>query len=105
MHLDMGASKFVTPQLQLGVVGYLFQQVGCDSGSGNRVGCFRSRVAGIGPQIGYVIPMGSMQGYINLKGYGEFAADNRPDGWNVWLTFVLSPAAAPPPPVKRLVTK
>jgi hypothetical protein len=105
MHLDMAASRFVTPQLQLGLVGYLYQQVGCDSGSGDRVGCFRSRVAGIGPQIGYVIPMGSLQGYLNLKGYKEFAAENRPDGWNVWLTFVLSPAAAPPPPVKRLVTK
>jgi len=25
------------------------------------------------------------------RGYKEFAAENRPDGWNVWLTFVLSP--------------
>ena len=33
-----------------------------------------------------------MQGYVNLKGYGEFDAANRPDGLNVWLTFVLSPA-------------
>jgi hypothetical protein len=33
-----------------------------------------------------------MQGYLNLKGYGEFDNDNRPDGWDVWLTFVLSPA-------------
>jgi len=42
-----------------------------------------------------------MQGYLNLKGYGEFDNDNRPDGWNVWLTFVLSPAPpsseSPPP--------
>ena len=41
-----------------------------------------------------------MQGYVNLKGYGEFANENRPAGWNVWLTFVLSPAApAGPPPM------
>jgi len=33
-----------------------------------------------------------MQGYVNLKAYGEFDHDNRPDGWNVWLTFSLSPA-------------
>jgi len=28
-----------------------------------------------------------MQGYFNLKGYWEFAAENRPDGWNAWVTF------------------
>ena len=47
-----------------------------------------------------------MQGYVNLKGYGEFDAANRPDGWNVWLTFVLSPAppaaqSSPPPIITK----
>jgi hypothetical protein len=27
-----------------------------------------------------------MQGYFNIKAYGEFAAENRPAGWNAWLT-------------------
>jgi hypothetical protein len=27
-----------------------------------------------------------------LKGYKEFAAQNRPVGWNTWLTFAISPA-------------
>jgi hypothetical protein len=97
MHIDWGASRFLTPQLQIGLVGYLYQQLGCDSGAGNRVGCFRSRVAGIGPQIGYIIPMGNLQGYLNLKGYGEFAEQHRPSGWNVWLTFAITPAAHTPP--------
>ena len=35
-------------------------------------------------------------GLLNLKGYKEFEAENRPEGWNVWLTFAISPAAAPP---------
>lgn len=107
MHLDMGASQFLTKQLQIGLVGYLYNQLSCDSGSGDRVGCFESRVAGIGPQIGYVIPLSQdYQGYINLKGYKEFASENRPDGWNVWLTFAISPAGkAEPRPSTRLVTK
>ena len=96
-HLDWGASQFLSKQLLVGLVGYAYQQVGCDSGSGDRVGCFRSRVFGVGPQIGYLFPLGEWQGYLNLKGYGEFANQNRPDGWNVWLTFAVSPAAAPPP--------
>jgi hypothetical protein len=34
-----------------------------------------------------------MQGYINIKGFKEFAAQNRPEGWNTWLTFAISPVA------------
>jgi hypothetical protein len=67
----------------------------------DRVGCFKSRVIGIGPQIGYLFPVGNMQGYLNLKGYREFDQQNRPAGWNAWLTFSISPAAPPaatPPP-------
>lgn len=93
MHLDWGASQFLSKQLQVGLVGYLYNQLSCDSGAGDRVGCFESRVAGIGPQIGYIFPLSeSYQGYLNLKGYWEFASENRPDGWNVWLTFAISPA-------------
>ena len=109
MHLDWGASQFLTKQWQVGIVGYLYDQLSCDSGSGDRVGCFESRVAGIGPQIGYVIPISKeWQGYINLKGYAEFAAQNRPDGWNAWLTFAITPAApgeAPPSATRRMITK
>jgi hypothetical protein len=105
MHLDWGASQFLTKQWQVGLVGYLYQEVGCDSGSGNRVGCFRSRVAGIGPQVGYLFPVGDMQGYLNLKGYGEFVNENRPAGWNVWLTFNLSAAAPTPPAPSRPIIR
>ena len=99
MHLDWGASKFLTKQLQVGLVGYFYEQISPDSGSGDRVGSFESRVIGIGPQLGFIFPVGDMQGYLNLKGYKEFAAEHRPDGWNTWLTFVLSPA--PPKAVER----
>ena len=45
-------------------------------------GVARSRVLGVGPQIGYIFPVGDMQGYLNLKAYGEFDAANRPAGRN-----------------------
>ena len=102
-HLDWGASQFLTKQLQVGLVGYFYEQLSGDSGCAPVLCPFESRVIGIGPQIGYIFPVAGMQGYVNLKGYGEFANDNRPDGWNVWLTFVLSPAppssASSPPPM------
>ncbi len=104
MHFDWGASQFLTKQLQIGVVGYFYNEIGCDSGIGDRVGCFQSRVAGIGPQLGYILPMGAVQAYINIKGYGEFASQNRPHGWNTWLTVQLAaspPEAAPSPAAAR----
>jgi hypothetical protein len=97
-HFDWGTSHFFTKQLQLGLVGYYFQEVTNDVGAPAVLGGFRSRVVGIGPQIGYIFPVGDMQGYVNLKGYKEFAAENRPAGWNTWLTFSLSPKAPEPPP-------
>jgi hypothetical protein len=97
MHFDWGASQFLTKQFQVGVVGYIYDEIGCDSGSGDRVGCFQSRVFGVGPQVGFIIPMNTTtQGYLNIKGYKEFDNANRPDGWNVWVTFVLSPAQQTP---------
>jgi hypothetical protein len=106
LHLDVGASQFLTKQVQVGLVGYAYKDIGCDSGSGDHVGCFQSQVFGIGPQFGYIFPLSqTLQGYINVKGYGEFGNSARPAGWNTWLTFVISPAAAPPPPVSRMITK
>jgi hypothetical protein len=100
MHLDWAASKFLTKQLQLGVVGYAYQQVTGDSGVGAVLGSFESRVFGVGPQVGFIFPLGTdHQGYLNLKGYWEFEADHRADGWNTWLTFSISPAA------RRTMTK
>ena len=98
MHLDWGTSHFVTKQLQLGAVGYVYQQISCDSGAGDRLGCFESRVIGVGPQLGYIIPMGELQGYLNLKGFKEFDAAHRASGWNTWLTFAISPTAEQPKP-------
>jgi hypothetical protein len=107
MHFDWGALQFLTKQFQAGLVGYVYQEVGCDSGSGDRVGCFRSRVVGVGPQLGFIIPLSTTtQAYLNLKSYWEFANQSRPDGWNAWVTFVISPAEQTPSTApRRMITK
>jgi hypothetical protein len=93
--------------VHIGLVGYAYQQLTADSGAGATLGDFKSRVFAIGPQIGYLFPVGNMQGYLNLKGYKEFDAENRPEGWNVWLTFAISPTAPSeaPPASRRMITK
>ena len=57
-HLDWAASQYLWKQIFVGPVGYVYDQLSCDSGAGDRVGCFESRVVGIGPQIGYLFPIG-----------------------------------------------
>src|SRR5262249_22260703 len=104
MHLDWGASQFLSKQFLVGVVGYVYKEVGCDSGSGDHVGCFQSQVIGLGPQIGFIFPVGDLQGYLNFKGYREFENTARPDGWNVWVTFVISPPTPTPPATKTRMT-
>jgi hypothetical protein len=106
-HFDWGASHFLSKQLFVGLVGYAYQQVTDDFGQNPVLGGFRSRVLGVGPQIGYIFPIGANQAFLGLKGYGEFDAANRPSGWNTWLTFSISEAApaSTVTPTKHLVTK
>jgi len=80
--------------------------VSADSGSGDKVGAFESRVFAVGPQLKYIFPFAGKQGFLGLKSYFEFDAKNRPEGWNTWLTFAISEAAptasaAPPPLVHK----
>jgi len=96
-HLDWGMSHQLSEQVSAGIVGYVYQQIGCDSGSGNTIGCFRTRIFGMGPQLGVRFPIGEMQASVGLKVFGEFGAKNTPQGWNTFLTVALSPAAAARP--------
>jgi len=96
-HLDWGASQFLSASFQVGAVGYVYDQLTGDHGSGAKLGPFESRVIGVGPQVGYLFPDAGMQGYVNLKGYGEFDGAHRPTGWNAWLTLSISPTAPSAP--------
>lgn len=104
-HVDWGMSQALSKQVLIGAVGYYYRQITGDSGSGAVLGPFKSRVAGIGPQISLILPAGSMQAFLNFKGYKEFAAENRPEGWNAWATLAISPAPPPPSLSPALVRK
>jgi hypothetical protein len=103
-HLDWGASQFVSKQVFIGAVGYFYEQLTPDSGSGDRLGAFESGVIGVGPQMGVIVPIGDVQLYANVKAYGEFAAHNRPSGFNTWLTLSFSPLP-PTNPKSAMLTK
>jgi hypothetical protein len=105
-HFDWGASHFLSKQVFVGFAGYAYQQITDDSGQNPILGGFRSSVFGIGPQFGYIFPLGDMQGFLGLRAYGEFDAANRAPGWNTWLTFAISPAAPTAvTPARHMITK
>ena len=88
-HLDWSASQFLSANWQVGIVGYVYQQLTGDSGSGDKVGAFKSRVASVGPQLGYVFQFNGQPAYANLRGYYEFGAQNRPEGYAVFATVSI----------------
>jgi hypothetical protein len=89
-HIDVGTSWSFNDSLYVGAAGYFFRQVSPDTGGSAMLGDFRSQVAGAGPQIGWSLQLGGIATDFNVRGYKEFAAQNRPEGWNVWLTVSLS---------------
>jgi hypothetical protein len=89
-HIDWGASVALGEALYVGPVGYFYDQFGPDSGPGARLGAFQSRVTAVGGQVGYALDLGVVHADLNLRGYKEFDAQNRLEGWNLWLTLSLS---------------
>lgn len=104
-HADWGLSQFLSQQVHVGLVGYFYDQITADSGAPAFLGSNESRVVGIGPEIGFIFPAGSTQAYLNLKAYREFDADNRPSGWNAWVTLSLSPSAPSPASAQAMLTR
>jgi len=97
-HLDWALSQFLSENWEVGAVGYVYYQFSNDSYSTDGVigqirqrvlGGFRSKVASVGPEVGYVFKMGKQTGYFNLRGYWEFWAQNRLEGYALFATVNL----------------
>jgi hypothetical protein len=104
-------SKLCKSHLAVGAAGWIMLLIGCQRARLSAAVlslvaalCFtnaaraESQVIGVGPQVGYLFPAAGVQGYINLKGYGEFDGVDRMHGWNAWLTLSPSPSLSPAPP-------
>lgn len=94
-HLDWEVSQFLSQNWQVGLVGYVYYQLTGDSGSGDHVGSFKSRVAAVGPEVGYSFTAGGLQWYANLRGYKEFWAENRLEGYAVFATLNIPLGGSP----------
>jgi len=57
-HVDLEASRFLTKQFYVGAVGYTFNQLTGDTGSGATLGPYISRISAVGPEVGLLFPVG-----------------------------------------------
>jgi hypothetical protein len=90
-HLDWAIAPYVTDKVLLGVAGYFYNQLTGDRGPGALLGDFKSRVAGIGPQLGFFFELGGREAYLNVKAFHEFNVRNRLAGWTAFVTLTLEP--------------
>jgi hypothetical protein len=88
-HLDWAVSQFLSANWQVGVAGYVYYQLTGDSGSGAVLGSFKSKVAAVGPEVGYAFTIGGLPAYANLRGYWEFWAENRLEGFSGFATLAI----------------
>ena len=61
LHLDASVQQIFplgSGFANVGAEAWYFDQVSCDSGAGATLGCFKGRTAGIGPVLGYILPIG-----------------------------------------------
>jgi hypothetical protein len=88
-HLDWSVVKSVSPRWRVGLAGYVYYQLTGDSGSGDTCGSCKSRVASVGPQVNYNFTVAGRQWSANLRGYYEFWAQNRLEGYAVFATLAI----------------
>lgn len=96
LHLEWSASKYLSKDLSVGLVGYFYDQLTGDSGSGNKIGPFKGRVVSLGGQIGYTFHAGEIPISTNVRVYREFDVKNRFQGTATYLTISAPLWVAPP---------
>lgn len=98
-HVEWSASKYLSKELSLGLVGYFYDQLTGDSGSGNRIGPFKGSVTALGGQVGYTFRIGEIPVSTNVRVYREFNVTNRFEGTAGYLSISAPLWVAPPKPV------
>jgi hypothetical protein len=90
-HVDYTAIQRFRSGFGFGVVGYIFQQITRDKGTGAILGPFKGRVYGIGPIFTYEAKTGDGKIVHYMGKYlTEFGAANRFEGDSGWITVGLS---------------
>jgi hypothetical protein len=86
-HVDWALAKHFGESASIALAGYGYFEISGDSGAGARLGSFKSRVVGIGPQGSHDLALGTRKVTLTAKVYREMDNAHRADGWNAWLVL------------------
>lgn len=89
LHLEGAVTQNFSSQFSVGLVGYYYQQLNGDSGSGAILGDFKGRVAALGGSVGYTFKVGDLPVSTRLKVYREFDVKNRLEGTAGFFTLSM----------------
>lgn len=83
LHFEWSLEEHFPFGLHAGAVGYIYQQLTGDSGSGATNGAYIGRAFAVGPSIGYTIEAEGRKLTLSARSYHEFWVRNRPMGNSV----------------------
>jgi hypothetical protein len=88
-HLEGSVTKYLSKEFFIGPAGYFYGQITGDSGSGNKLGPYEGRVAGLGAVVGYTFDVGKIPVSATVSVYREFDVIDRLEGTAGWLTLAV----------------
>jgi len=88
-HFEWAIGYELGPGLVVGLVGYDYRQLTGDTGSGDHLGPFRGSVDAIGLGASGTTLLGAMPIIINVRGYKEFNAENRWEGYSSTMSATI----------------
>lgn len=93
-HIEWAVLQHFSKQFSAGLVGYHYQQISGDSGSGATLGAFKGRVTALGAHVGLNVPVFGLPVSLGGRFFVEIDAKNRLKGTAGYLTasFPLSVA-------------
>jgi hypothetical protein len=74
--------------LSVGFNAFYYEQIEGDSGSGAKLGGFEGRTLGIGPALGYILPVGGNTLVAEVRWLPELETERRLEGDYLWLKLV-----------------
>jgi hypothetical protein len=95
-HFEFAAIQNFSKAFAIGLVGYYYDQISGDSGSGARLGGFEGRVLALGPAVNLNFALGKIPVSTNLKYFHEFEVENRLEGDAGYLTITMPLSVSAP---------
>jgi hypothetical protein len=87
LHIEAALNQHFPFGLAVGVGGFFYQQITGDYGSGDHVGPFIGRDAGIGPLLSYTVKAGDQEVTFSGRWFHEFDVEHRFQGNLIFASF------------------